>query len=279
MNDQSTKATLLGYPQSEYALTTHLDSSQIRQYNNEQKEQQRDLPPEGEPPEGSDGIRTITLSPGTKLMGTGFGTQHARNLVRLMSIYSRNEMPREVLDCADKLALFLPNVSLSIQDVIRWRMAWRALLSHRLEFPDETDLTYLIHPTIVWRCEDWPNTDTIWASTPVIMGFAVATLIYGGLHALAWLAHFESPTQQLLWRMSACVVMGGIPMHRVLVALGEKFKYEVLKNFTIMLIILVFLAYLSARAYLVVECFINVSHLPADVYRIPNWSAYFPHVS
>lgn len=38
-------------------------------------------------------------------------------------------------------------------------------------------------------------------------------------------------------------------------------------------------AYALARAYLVVECFINLSHLSAGVYDVPNWAAYFPHMS
>ena len=37
--------------------------------------------------------------------------------------------------------------------------------------------------------------------------------------------------------------------------------------------------YILARAYLVVECFINVFHLPAGVFKTPEWSTYFPHIS
>ena len=42
--------------------------------------------------------------------------------------------------------------------------------------------------------------------------------------------------------------------------------------------LIVFVAYLLARAYLVIESFINLSQLPAGVYDMPNWSAYFPHI-
>jgi len=37
--------------------------------------------------------------------------------------------------------------------------------------------------------------------------------------------------------------------------------------------------YCLARVYLVVECFINLSHLPASVYETPGWSQYVPHIS
>jgi hypothetical protein len=39
------------------------------------------------------------------------------------------------------------------------------------------------------------------------------------------------------------------------------------------------LLYCLARVYLVVECFINLSHLPESVFRVPIWSQYVPHIS
>ena len=39
------------------------------------------------------------------------------------------------------------------------------------------------------------------------------------------------------------------------------------------------LVYCLARVYLVVECFINLSHLPESVFRVPVWSQYVPHIS
>ena len=37
--------------------------------------------------------------------------------------------------------------------------------------------------------------------------------------------------------------------------------------------------YCLARVYLVVECFINLAHLPDSVYQAPVWSQYVPHIS
>ena len=39
------------------------------------------------------------------------------------------------------------------------------------------------------------------------------------------------------------------------------------------------LLYCLARVYLVVECFINLSHLPESVFQVPVWSQYVPHIS
>jgi hypothetical protein len=37
--------------------------------------------------------------------------------------------------------------------------------------------------------------------------------------------------------------------------------------------------YILARAYLVVECFINVAHLPGGAYQRPQWSQYVPQIA
>ncbi|RSL41831.1 hypothetical protein CEP54_015696 [Fusarium duplospermum] len=39
------------------------------------------------------------------------------------------------------------------------------------------------------------------------------------------------------------------------------------------------LLYCLARVYLVVECFINLAHLPDSAYVLPKWSQYVPHIS
>lgn len=48
------------------------------------------------------------------------------------------------------------------------------------------------------------------------------------------------------------------------------FKADVIDDILTVLGLLVLPAYVSARVYLVVECFINLSHLPAGVYDVPS---------
>ena len=175
----------------------------------------------------------------------------------------------------------LPNISLTSQDVTRWKMAWRVI-----EYGRNYNLyerTY--RNLIVQRCKDWPRLEEN-PEPPIALGFGAVALIYGGLHALAWFAHFDSTTEQLLWRISACVVMGGVPVILALIDLTENhldhLSHDVflsLGRILIGLVLLVLLAYVLARGYLVVECFINLSHLPAEVYDVPTWSTYFPHIS
>ena len=94
-------------------------------------------------------------------------------------------------------------------------------------------------------------------------------MVYGGLHALAWFAHFHSPTEQLLWRISSVVAMGGIPTLAVSSYLALSFLDDhFVVAFTLLVLdFLIAIAYVLARFYLVVECFIQLSHLPAGVYE------------
>lgn len=55
---------------------------------------------------------------------------------------------------------------------------------------------------------------------------------------------------------------------------GDSFQFKVIWYTVSMLICLV---YIAARVYLIVECFINVTHLPPAVYPEPEWSQYLPH--
>ena len=209
-----------------------------------------------------------------------------------------------------------PGISLSQRDVTRWKSASRAAQAFREDINYDNHLVSTakyLYSSFSLRCKDWPDLDDV-LNTPLLqLGFVLAALVYGGLHALAWFAHFNTSTEQLIWRISACIVMGGLPAVFGLFALinslrildgrprvlWHDFKYYGLKDkimeiysenswkswrrlgISIMfhLLLVVAIAYALARAYLVVECFISLSHLPAGVYDVPQWAAYFPNIS
>jgi hypothetical protein len=56
--------------------------------------------------------------------------------------------------------------------------------------------------------------------------------------------------------------------------LGPFFSSELFIGICVTPIILV---YFAARVYLIVECFINIAHLPDAVFKEPAWSQYIPH--
>lgn len=234
------------------------------------------------------------LTPGQNLQGTAF------RVIDMKWIAKRYRFS-ESFRSYNGSHLPLPDVSLTAEAAIRYRMAWRAI--EYLTRLKPTRLEWRIMPeALVQRYKDWPDLYNIF-ELPIALGFVAVGLIYGGLHALAWFVHFGSPTEQLLWRISACVVMGGFPVSFVLWAdvgpvlswatstkvtflrfiddlLGKyPIRFYLLFFFQLPLLVLVLLAYILARGYLVVECFINLSHLPAGVYDVPNWAVYFPHIS
>ena len=169
------------------------------------------------------------------------------------------------------------------EDDNAWKLVWKlcALLPDR--FPDES-----IYPgwgfLLIQQCKDWPEIDDIAYDHPFQFGIGAATVIYGGLHTVAWFAHFNTLAEQTLWRVCSCLVIGGFPTLCLLFKrhywyFQNKFLRHKFWGLLAVLQIATIFVYMVARAYLLVECFINLAHLPADVYNVPSWSSYFPHIS
>ncbi|KAL8755004.1 MAG: hypothetical protein Q9199_003934, partial [Rusavskia elegans] len=209
--------------------------------------------------------------------------------------------PEEVRDWVNEDCEYtapVPQLSYTQQDVNRWMMAGRACATFvRDDLP--TDTTENVAP-FVRRCGDFRFIEVSKAS--VAVGFGAVAMIYGGIHAFAWLAYFRSTTEQLLWRVSTCIVTGGIPVMYAIVTITD-WHYELKsslersdmvgevcglvgrfvtiadlrrrrgdKGFIILVLgsILfwtVVLLYVLARVYLIGECFIQLTHMPADVYK------------
>ena len=114
-----------------------------------------------------------------------------------------------------------------------------------------------------------------------MIGLSAGAFIYGGLHALAWYAIFDSHSLQLLWRLSSCVVMGGFPLIFASLAIKSQWEKRLprYQKWGRLIPAPAIALYVLARAYLVIECFINLFNLPAGVYKVPSWTAYFPHIS
>ena len=75
--------------------------------------------------------------------------------------------------------------------------------------------------------------------------------------------------------------MGGVPVTAIAIAMWRRTQSAarggVRGSCFILLFFMMLAFYALARAYLVVESFINVAHLPPGVYRVPEWAAYFSH--
>ena len=228
------------------------------------------------------------LACGETLKGTGFRIRTASQLA---------DMQSDIIGVSDQSAL---KAGLTTQDVTQWKMAWRAI---ELYLSSRTSDMLKTEELVTGRNTDGPDWDSFFWDPAHKFGFMVASFIYGGIHALAWNAHFRSYPEQLLWRISVSVVIGGllavyllfrflvltdldesrkknrnIFLHSCLQSLMEGLRKFVL-SFITLTIFAWLLIYVLARIYLVVESFINLSHLSAGAYSLPNWSAYFPHIS
>jgi hypothetical protein len=113
--------------------------------------------------------------------------------------------------------------------------------------------------------------------------------IYGLVHLIAWNGPFTSYAQRYFWRTSCILVaipalgatFATIPDVRLYLFPDESshiyadffFEYVYMWMWICMP-----LAYGPARIFLIVECFINISQLPPEVYKVPQWSQYIPHL-
>ena len=134
----------------------------------------------------------------------------------------------------------------------------------------------------------------------MLLGLTLAGVWYGGLHVLAWQAPFSTQAQEKLWRICSVVLASSgflatiffYLMHLLSVYIDDMMDpaSSIFRAFdqlgrwpTILCMGLILLSYcllyVFARVYLVVECFINLAHLPEGVYEVSSWSQYVPHIT
>jgi hypothetical protein len=155
------------------------------------------------------------------------------------------------------------------------------------------------------RARNWPDVSAFYEleffdgkkPKPVTLGFSLAGFVYGLLHLSAWGAPFPSAVQRLLWKLSSfTLVSSGIAIIVLTAMVGlaprlfRTFRYRIwgrLRDFietsAILILLLVVgaysLLYIFVRICLVVECFLSLTHLPDAIFKVPQWSTYFPHIS
>jgi hypothetical protein len=107
----------------------------------------------------------------------------------------------------------------------------------------------------------------------------VIPLAFGALHVIGWNFYFPTRTEQLLWRV-ASILCVGIPILTIPTILvhGSSRTGSSLEQLSERLVMTSLGAYFLVRAYLLVEVFVGLRSVPADVYTAVNWSAYIPHI-
>ena len=95
--------------------------------------------------------------------------------------------------------------------------------------------------------------------------------VFGAIHLLGWQFHFPTEVESWLWRTTsiACVVMP-------LGFLAENFWELLLDKYYDGVYMPLLGVYVLCRLYMMVEMFVSLRAVPADVYKTPQWSQYFP---
>ena len=112
-------------------------------------------------------------------------------------------------------------------------------------------------------------------------GTVLVTVVFGGIHCIAWSFHFPSQTEQLLWRISS-IAITGIPLAVAGIRfignqLDDDNPWPVQAIPNIALLLLAFL-YPISRILLLVLSLSTLRSLPPSAYQTVQWTTVLPHV-
>lgn len=124
-------------------------------------------------------------------------------------------------------------------------------------------------------------------SKHLVVGFFLAGFFYGGVHLVVWNRPFRGEIDKLFWKWSSITLLvSGIPAVIWYLAgvfhdldpscwtlTKRTFLYSSATCFYLFMPL-----YIFARIFIVVECFLDVFHLPDSAFEVPRWSQYFPHI-
>ncbi|KAG4433820.1 hypothetical protein IFR05_010702 [Cadophora sp. M221] len=128
----------------------------------------------------------------------------------------------------------------------------------------------------------------------LFMTFIIILSGYGGIHLAAMHSTFPTPIESTLWNSSCYILLGTTRIAAFFIAcvafanfLQSSHQYTFLPWLYIIFLVLymcgvglLMLLYFSARIFIVVESFISLRHMPAEVYKTPalGLTSYIPHI-
>lgn len=170
------------------------------------------------------------------------------------------------------MLLKLEGFHLSASDIIRWTLATGVRTNPRRSYMKLKTICQKLRRALVQSCDNSLNLSEIFHQYGVTMDSIVAALFYRPLRLLALSVSFPSPSQRAVWCISACVVTGALPiLSGMLIGVRHLDTDEWTRLDTPVTYAVIFsLLYGFLRSYSLVECFINLSHLPVGVYKMPE---------
>lgn len=142
---------------------------------------------------------------------------------------------------------------------------------------------------------NWPHDGLLRTTSGLWIGASLwlVSIAFSGVHIAAWHASFPTEIEAWLWRTTSLyVAFSGVlwaGMH-ILASFSARLWwawYDVmsgnaarwLKVSLGVVCGICGVAYLFSRAYLIVESFISLRHLPAAAYVVPQWTLGVPHIA
>jgi hypothetical protein len=114
-----------------------------------------------------------------------------------------------------------------------------------------------------------------------VSGLVLVTMIFGGIHCVAWSFTFPSPTEQLLWRISS-IAITGIPLAVAGIEyIGHQLHYDnpvELEAILLITLVLLVILYPISRILLLVLSITTLHSLPPSAYQTVQWTSFLPHV-
>lgn len=190
------------------------------------------------------------------------------------------------------LGLRRPYVELDEFDMQRMKLAATAISKYQLDHKDIGSFSEA--RGLARRVRNWPHFRLSSPDWSIYIAFSLAGAAYGGLHLLAWNGPFSSAAVTTLWRVSGIIVASsGLSLPVLYIyhrnprmsrtdTFVRRFVDRILRiteSLSEWLMLLGPIPYIFARMFLVVECFLQLAHLPDSVYQETSWSGYFPHIS
>jgi len=185
-------------------------------------------------------------------------------------------------------------ITLSPADIRCWQLAREALDSDLVIDRDKMSLeldegeTYMFSRTgqlslVGDRSTNDPATYNVLSQLSI--GILLASLLYGGIHLVAWNRAFRTTAEAVLWKLSGLgiiaygVVLSGFTYFDDRTHGKRSSQTEAIWSVIIDFVMtpgIVF--YIFCRIYIIVESFLDLFYLPDSAFQVPSWSQYLPHI-
>ena len=110
-------------------------------------------------------------------------------------------------------------------------------------------------------------------------GMILVTMVFGGIHCIAWSFAFPSPTEQLLWRISSIAITGTpLAFISAFFIFNQQLHYNPVSAILFIAIFLLAFFYPVSRILLLVLSLTTLRSLPPSAYQTVQWTTFLPHI-